>query len=300
MKKLVPILVLLLALVASTASAQLTPPTITATAKGPDQINLTWSAPTGCNSAAQSSIVCYGYIVSIQSAGDSRYSSYTPYVFTPQASGDANDQNTDPTCIYCFQPYMNGTTLPIWVTESQYVDPQDGTAAQAIIFGLKNNTTYNFKVRAFRYYTGTVYSAYSTAASATTANYTMRYVNVATGSDSNGGTDPITDAWLTIFHAGATVTAGTCVMIYPGNYNADYLHPVHSGTSAAAKIVFMSEPGAASPVFTGNSAGTPPIDNYANYIVVDGLSSVATPGAGAKEVNWIGAYGALLGGIGTP
>ena len=41
-------------------------PTLTATAKGPDQINLTWPRVTNPG---------YGYIVEIQSTADTRYSS---------------------------------------------------------------------------------------------------------------------------------------------------------------------------------------------------------------------------------
>lgn len=73
-------------------------PSITATAKGPNQINLTWSevADTG-----------YGYKIEIQSANDSRYSSWTAIA-----------------------------TIPYWVTESHYKDPQDNTASQYPVFSL--------------------------------------------------------------------------------------------------------------------------------------------------------------------
>ena len=48
--------------------AQLSTPSITAITKGPDQINLTWSAVSNPG---------YGYLVEIQSAGDSRYATWT-------------------------------------------------------------------------------------------------------------------------------------------------------------------------------------------------------------------------------
>lgn len=288
MKRLLFLALLFSALcIPASASAQLVPPSVTATAIGPDQIDLTWSAPTGCNLASQSAVVCYGYRVLVQSAGDSRYSSYTQYQFTPNAAGDASDENTDPTCAYCFQPYLNGGALPTWVVEAQYKDWLNaGSAAQAIIFGLKPNTAYNFEVETFRYYTNTVYSAPSMPATATTLNYTLRYVNAATGNDANGGTNSTSDAWLTLFHAGQTATAGQCVIFIGGTYSGDYLWSAHDGTAALTNhIVFMVNPGDTVTI-TNSPYSDIQISN--SYNVVDGITIVNNVSAGANPITITG------------
>lgn len=157
-----------------------------ATAKGPNQINLTWGAAPSPG---------YGYTVEIQSGGDARYSSYTELQPIPTASGytcnaalsyngvtgcNISDGDGD----YVYTPPVNG--VPYWVTENQYIDPQDGTAAQFIAWGLKNNTAYNFRVRAYTGNTSPSYGPYSSTATVTTANYTQKYVST-TGDDNNTG-----------------------------------------------------------------------------------------------------------------
>jgi uncharacterized protein YbdZ (MbtH family) len=59
-------------------SSSLQPPTIIATAKGPNQINLSWSPAANAG---------YGYLVEIQSASDTRYSLWTELKPVPAAGG---------------------------------------------------------------------------------------------------------------------------------------------------------------------------------------------------------------------
>jgi len=53
-------------------------PSITATAKGPNQINLTWAAVSNPG---------YGYLIEIQSDADSRYATFQEIRPVPKASG---------------------------------------------------------------------------------------------------------------------------------------------------------------------------------------------------------------------
>ena len=116
-------------------------PVIAAHVKGPNQINLTWAAVTDPG---------YGYLVEIQSAGDSRYTAWTELEPIPRAGGYTCDSSivargarcniSDPTGQQVYNPPNRG--IPYWVTEAQYADPQDGTAAQFIAWGLKPHTTY--------------------------------------------------------------------------------------------------------------------------------------------------------------
>lgn len=251
--------------------AQLTAPTVTATAKGPDQINLTWSAATSAG---------YGYLVLIQSGGDPRYPVYTILQPIPDAKGYTAMGSTgcnvsDSSGTYVFNAPNKG--IPTWVVESNYIDPQDGSAAQYPVFGLKPNTAYNFEVKSFAAIDATVTSSASAPASATTANYTVRYVNTATGSNGNGGTNSTTDAWKTIDHAATTVTAGTVVLIEAGAYANDQIWPTNGGSSATAKIVFEADTGAtvtlSAPPLQG--VGTQTAFVTTNYVVIDGLKFVA-------------------------
>jgi hypothetical protein len=264
-------------------------PTISATAKGPNQINLTWSAVSNPG---------YGYLIWIQSDGDSRYSSYTELVPVPSATGDAAYHNSDPTCQYCFQPRSNG--IPPWVVEPQYIDPQDGTAAQYIVFGLKNNTTYNFKVQTYSGYSSPILGAFSNVATATTLNYTLRYVSTA-GSDSNGGTNPTTDAWRTILHASQTATSGQMVIIEGGNYTSDRLYAANSGsTGSGNKVVFEANPGDTVTITSSDGSGYPNIwiPSRSSHVVIDNISATANPGTNGVEID--GSYNAWVGGQFAP
>ena len=153
-------------------------PVIAAHVKGPNQINLTWAAVTDPG---------YGYLVEIQSAGDNRYTAWTELEPIPRAGGYTCDSSivargarcniSDPTGQQVYNPPNRG--IPYWVTEAQYADPQDGTAAQFIAWGLKPHTTYLFRVRSYSGNTSPVFSAYSNTASATTSDYPVRYVSHA-------------------------------------------------------------------------------------------------------------------------
>src|ERR1044072_5379900 len=127
---------------------QLGVPAITATPKGPNQINLTWPAVSNPG---------YGYLVEIQSAEDSRYPAWTELQPIPTASGYTCDKTivfngatcniSDPSGIHVYNPPHNG--IPYWVTDKTYFDPQDESPAQFITAGLKPNTAYSFRVRTY-------------------------------------------------------------------------------------------------------------------------------------------------------
>ena len=248
---------------AASSQAQCTAPTIAATSKGPDQINLTWAAAL---------VPCYGYLIEIQSAGDSRYLSFTQWQPIPISFGGSSD----PTCSWCVNTLIILDTLPTWIVESQYIDPQDGTAAQAIISGLIPNTSYSFRVRTYQGYAAAVYSSYSSTATATTSNYTLRYVNGATGNDSNNGTNSTTLAWATINHGCAAVGAGTALIVIGDNYAQDYCQITHSGTNATNKVVVMANPGDIVTITsTPSGQGIPGIWLTHNFNVIDKINFAA-------------------------
>ena len=123
-------------------------PSIVASTKGPNQINLTWAATSNPG---------YGYLVEIQSPGDSRYSAWQEMRPIPHAGGYQCDNTiaingafcniSDPAGVHVYNPPNNG--IPYWVTEQTYIDPQDGSAAKFIAWGLKPNTSYSFRVRTY-------------------------------------------------------------------------------------------------------------------------------------------------------
>jgi len=240
-------------------------PTITATARGPNQINLTWSAVTNPG---------WGYKVEMQSDDDNRYLTWTEVGKTR----DGRD------------------FLPYWVTEGQYLDVTNGTgttnyscssasstcgtAAQWMQYGLKYGTTYNFRVRSYGQTDLGVdtYSSYSTTDSATTSTpSTIRHVRSGGPYGSGNGTS-YENAWGHIYNANS-VTAGTLVLVYAGNYTAERYAPSNSGTQAN-RIIIQSNPG------FNEAAGTVTITtiasgNYAilldtNYVTVDGINMDAT------------------------
>lgn len=230
-------------------------PSITATAKGPNQINLTW-APVADPG--------YGYRIEIQSNGDSRYLSWTSLTFR-------NGRNY----------------LPYWVTEDHYRDPLDatsgdGTACQYPVYGLKNNTTYNFRVRSYAKNDGgaDTYSNYSATATATTSNYNVRYVST-TGSDSNNG-QSTSSPWRHIYYACRQAVPGTVVYIMGGNYADDYVYITQNGTPTA-KIVIQTHPGDSVAITGGDYNGH---TGYitGSYVVIDGIK--ANYGQNNGE-NWI-------------
>src|SRR5438105_12706028 len=99
--------------------------------KGPDQINLSW--PSAANPG-------YGYLIEIQSAADDRYNSWAELQPVPTASGYTCNNTivikggtcniSDPAGVHVYNPPTNG--VPYWVTDSTYIDPQDGSRTQFI------------------------------------------------------------------------------------------------------------------------------------------------------------------------
>jgi len=118
----------------------LDPPVVTATVKGPNQVNLTWAAVPNAG---------YGYLVEIQSAGEPRYSAWTELQPIPTGAGytcnpkiihsGASCNISDPSGAHVYNPPNRG--IPYWVSDRNYIDPQDGSAAQFIAWGLKPNTS---------------------------------------------------------------------------------------------------------------------------------------------------------------
>ena len=229
-------------------------PTITATAKGPNQINLTWSAVSNPG---------WGYKVEIQSSGDSRYLSWTGLSITRDGR----------------------TYLPYWVTESHYTDITDGSgssmgsAAQFQMYGLIYGILYNFRVRTYGQTDAGVdtYGSYSNTASATTTTpSTIRYV-VPGGAGAQNGTS-WANAWPTIQSANG-VTSGTLVLIGgtgangsgTGNYPSATLVPTNSGTQAN-RIIFQGNPGATITITSFFDIALYGIYLATNYIVIDGIA----------------------------
>jgi hypothetical protein len=255
---------------AKSSLAALDVPTITATAKGPNQINLTWAAVTNPG---------WGYEVWIQSDNDSRYSSYTKLT------------------------WQNGATyLPYWVTESNYTDPSSytgsgslwGPACQLPVFGLKNNTTYSFKVRTYGKNDSGVdtYSSYSSVSSATTRNYTIKYVRTD-GNDANtGNTDTSGGAWRHISYAATQAEAGTLVLVHGGTYASDHLVSAASGTTGVdTRIVFQAYYGEIPNITNQDTAIA--IDIKHNYVIIDGLK-ISTTGNDNYNVMFDGASRSVM------
>jgi hypothetical protein len=222
-------------------------PTITAKAKGPNQINLVWSTVSNPG---------WGYKVEIKSDEDPRYTSWTDLTAS----------------------LINGRTcLPYWVTESHYKDPIDNpaTACQFPVFSLRYGTDYNFRVRAYgKTDSGAeVYSPYSETVKATTTT-PARIKHVSTnGNDGNTG-DSEGAAWRHISYAASHVTAGTLIIIHRGNYASDSLHTSASGTSHSNMIWFVVDPGETATITTGSGGQIISVSH--NYICVDGLRVTAT------------------------
>jgi len=234
-------------------------PVITATAKGPNQINLTWPAVTNPG---------WGYKVEIQSDGDSRYSSWTELPITRDGRN----------------------WLPYWVTEAHYTDITDGTgtsmgsAAKFQMYGLKYGTTYNFRVRTYaKNDSGTeVFGSYSNTASATTTTPgTIRYV-VPGGAGSQNGTS-WANAWPKVSSANG-VAAGTLVLVGGGTYSSDSFIPVNSGTQAN-RTVIQANYGETPTITTSNAPGgqsTIYISSGRNYLILDGINVDNTDGNGPR------------------
>jgi hypothetical protein len=249
-------------------------PSITAAAKGPDQINLTWPAVPNPG---------YGYLVEIQSGGDSRYSSWQELRPIPAAGGYTCDNTivlrngrcnvSDPSGAHVYNPPGNG--IPYWVTEANYIDPQDGSPAQFIAWGLKPNTSYNFRVRSYSGNGSPVYSAYSKIASAPTAKYVMRYVSPA-GNDKNAG-DAADDshAWRTLAHAAGAIGCGQVLMVKGGSYANDSIN-MNQACSAGSKAVVMVSPGEKGAITSVPAGAEHTVVLSGSHLVIDGLISASS------------------------
>ena len=269
------------------------PPTIVATAKGPNQINLTWPAPGN---------VGYGYLVEVQSAADTRYSSWTELKPVPPAGGYSCDPTvvlngatctvSDPTGQHVYTPPTNG--IPSWVTEANYIDPQDGTPAQFIATGLLPDTDYSFRVRTYSGYTNSAFSSYSNTGKARTLNYPRRYVSTA-GSDSHSGTAPDSGhAWRTLAYASKTLTCGQLLIVLGGNYQHDQINLTQS-CSPLRKIVAAANAGDTVVIQSPPAGSDQTIILAGTNSVVDGIKSIAEgKDAGEYVVVVNGSYNVLF------
>ncbi len=257
--------------------------TLSATAKGPDQINLTWPAVSNPG---------YGYLVEIQSDGDSRYSSWTEIEPIPQAAGFTCDSSvmhngaactlSDPTGIHVYNPPNHG--VPYWVTDANYTDPMDGSPAQMIAWGLKANTNYNFRVRTYTGNSSPVYGPYSNTFNAATPRYVQRYVSL-TGKDSNDGTAADdAHAWRSLAFASGKIACGQELIVMGGNYANDAI--VMTQTCAAGnRAVVLVNPGDTATITSVPAGSNQSVTLNGSYLVIDGLKSSA---AATQEGEYVG------------
>lgn len=253
--------------------AGLSRPSLSATVKGPNQINLTWGAVPDPG---------YGYLVEIQSAGDTRYTAWTELQPVPSASGYTDD----PAGNHIYKPPTNGVAT--WVTEPQYLDPQDGTAAQFITAGLKPATRYKFRARVYCWNRMSDYSDYSNVVAATTAAYPMRYV-APSGSDSADGS--ATAPWATLSHAATALACGQVLMVAAGTYPSDAIN-MSQNCTAANKAVILLTPGAGAAVLVPKAGADRAIVLGGNNLVIDGISVLTA--TNDYEILLGGSHNALL------
>jgi len=266
-------------------------PAIAATAKGPNQVNLTWRAASNSG---------YGYLVEIQSDADNRYASWQELRPIPEAGGYQCDNTirirngvcniSDPTGTHVYNPPSNG--VPYWVTEPNYIDPQDGSPAQFIVWGLKPDTAYRFRVRTYSGQRSPVHGAYSNIATANTAKYAIRYVS-PTGNDSNDGGGE-SHAWRTLSHASRTITCGQILIVKGGSYPNDQVG-MNQACSATNKAVVLVSPGETATITSVPAAAEHTVVLGGSYLVVDGLTSASSsPQNGDYDVAIEGSHNAVL------
>jgi hypothetical protein len=266
-------------------------PAITATSKGPNQINLTWRAVANPG---------YGYVVEIQSAGDSRYSSWHELKPIPVAGGYQCDSSlnvhngvckiSDPTGAHVYNPLSN--EVPYWVTEPAYIDPQDGSPAQFIAAGLKPETSYSFRVRTDSGNQPPAHGPYSNVAAGTTAKYAVRYVS-PNGNDSNNGADE-SHAWRTLAHASKSITCGQVLIVKGGSYPNDMVQMGQTCT-AANKAVVLVNPGETAAITSAPQGAEHTAVLGGSYLVIDGLTSASSSAQnGDYDILVDGNHNALL------
>jgi len=260
---------------------------LTATAKGPNQINLTW--PPVPNPG-------YGYLVEVHSSADPRYQNFTEIQPIPWVRGFTCDPSviingasctaSDPGFVNVYNPPSNG--VPYWVTDATYQDPQDGSAAQFIVWGLLPGTAYEFRFRPYSALGGL--GPYSAIASATTAAYQVRYVSPS-GSDSADGLTPGT-AWRSLAFGSSQITCGQVLMVAKGSYGPDTVG-MNQACSPAAKAVIRAEAGAVLASVTPGASHAVSISGAS--CVLDGLKISFGANLGDYDVAVGGSHNALLG-----
>ncbi|MGO9261338.1 MAG: hypothetical protein ACLQU1_34290 [Bryobacteraceae bacterium] len=268
-------------------------PRLTASAKGPDQINLAWPPVRSAG---------YGYLVEIRSSEDARYRGWTELQPIPKAEGYTCDSSirirdgkcniSDPSGMHVYNPGSNG--VPYWVTDANYTDPQDDSPAQFIAWGLRPDASYSFRVRTYSGAGPITYGPYSNTATATTAHYGLRYVAPG-GNDSNDGSSPAKDhAWRTLGHGARSVGCGQALIVMAGDYGSDAI-TTQQACSGDKKIVIMANPGDSVTITSMASAGAwHPILLMGNHIVIDGLRCVSTTPVADYDIEISGSYNALL------
>jgi len=266
-------------------------PNVAATAKGPDQINLTWPPVDDPG---------YGYLVEIQSAGDSRYTQWQELKPIPVAGGYKCDSNvrirngvcniSDPNGAHVYDPPTNG--VPYWVTESTYLDPQDGTPAQFIAAGLKPGTSYSFRIRTYSGNRSPVRGSYSNVAAATTAKYELRYVS-PDGNDANNGADE-SHPWRTLHHASRSIVCGQVLLVKGGTYSDDMISLAQTCTSAKKAVVLVN-PGETASISSVPAGAEHTVVLGGSYLVIDGLvSASSSPQNGDYDIMVEGSHNAVL------
>jgi hypothetical protein len=165
--------------------------------------------------------------------------------------------------------------VPSWVTEANYIDPQDDSPVQFIAWGLKNNITYSFRVRSYSGLTANDHSAYSKVATVATAAYELRYVSPA-GSDTNDGTasDPA-HAWKTLAHASAALACGEELIVLGGDYPSDLIN-MNQQCSPGKKAVVIVSPGEEATITSAPPGGEHTMILGGSYLVLDGLKSASS------------------------
>ena len=277
----------------SQAGPQLGVPVVSAQPKGPNQINLTWPAVSDPG---------YGYLVEIQSAADARYTAWTELEPIPRAGGYTCDSSvfarggrcnvSDEPGVHVYNPPNKGVAY--WVTEAAYADPQDGSPAQFIAWGLKPNTTYSFRVRTYSGQSSQAFAAYSNTATAKTADYPARYVSPA-GKDSNDGKAPdAAHAWHGLAYASKTLACGQVLIVMGGTYAGDAIQMAQRCTPGAKAVVLVN-PGDTATLTSQPAGAAHAVQLAGENLVIDGLH-VASPGTaeGEYDIEITGIHNALL------
>ncbi len=95
-----------------------------------------------------------------------------------------------------------------------------------------------------------------------------RYINAASGNDSNDGLTPTT-AWLTLSKANSSTQPGDLFLLR-GTFTNQWINPANSGT-AANKITYRKESGQTAVIEVGLFGGAIILQNGQSHIVIDGL-----------------------------